>query len=80
MAEITHSGQQSVATLGGDIRLETGRGRLVIYDPVTHREINVVDRTGYRLTDGEVTTTIEAGRFIQNDGTTDRLLLGNEDS
>lgn len=50
-AVITHSGQTSVATLGGDIRLEQGRGRLVIYDPLTAQELTIVDRTGFLFSD-----------------------------
>lgn len=49
--EVTYSGQGGVSTLTGDIRLETGSGRLVIYDPQTQRELNVVDRTGYLFSD-----------------------------
>lgn len=49
--EVIHSGAESVATLSGDIRLEQGRGRLVVYDPITQRELNVVDRTGYLFSD-----------------------------
>lgn len=33
---------------------------------------------GLQFSDGTVTTTIKAGEFVQNDGTTDRLFLGNE--
>ena len=49
--EIIHSGADNITTLSGDIRLEENRGRLVIYDPVTKRELNVVDRTGYTFSD-----------------------------
>jgi hypothetical protein len=49
--EVTSRGQKSTSTLAGDIRLEEGRGRLVIYDPDTARELNVVDRTGYLFSD-----------------------------
>lgn len=78
MAEITHKGQKTTSTLGGEIRLEEGKGRLVIYDPITHEEINIVDRTGYYLTDGTVSTKINPGNIIQNDGTVDRIHLGND--
>jgi hypothetical protein len=78
-ASVSYSGNKSISTLGGQIRLEEGRGRLVIYDSLTGKEINIVDRTGYYLTDGVVSTKINPGNFIQNDGTHDRLFLGNED-
>lgn len=76
--EVSYTGQSSVGTLGGQIRLEEGTGRLVIYDSVTGKEINVVDRNGYLLTDGTVTTRITAGNIVQNDGTNDRILLGDD--
>jgi hypothetical protein len=34
---------------------------------------------GIELTDGTVTTTITAASIVQNDGTNDRLFMGNED-
>lgn len=34
---------------------------------------------GIRFTDGTVTTTITAASFVQNDGTNDRLFMGNEE-
>lgn len=49
---VSYQGQKSTSTLAGDIRLEQGRGRLVIYDPVSQTELNVVDRTGYLFSDG----------------------------
>lgn len=33
---------------------------------------------GIKFSDGTVTTTITAGSIVQNDGTNDRLYLGNE--
>jgi len=56
----TYRGQNTISTLSGDIKLETGRGRLVIYDPETTNELVVVDRTG----------------FLFSDGTDRRILLG----
>lgn len=76
--KITQPGNNLISTLGGQIQIDEGRGRLVIYDSVTQQEINVVDRTGYYLTDGVVSTKINAGNIIQNDGTNDRILLGND--
>lgn len=54
MAEIIYKGQSSVSTLGGQIKLEQGRGRLVVYDPVSQRELNVVDSEGYTFADDQV--------------------------
>jgi len=47
----TYSGQNSTSTLAGDIRLEEGRGRLVIYDPITKQERQVHDINGSRYND-----------------------------
>lgn len=33
---------------------------------------------GIQLTDGTITTTIKPESFVQNDGTNDRIFLGNE--
>lgn len=38
------------------------------------------DEQGIQLTDGTVTTTIKAASIIQNDGTNDRLLMGDDGS
>lgn len=78
ITKVIQPGNNLISTLGGQIRIEEGAGRLVIYDPATQSEINVVDRTGYYLTDGVVSTRINPGNIIQNDGTNDRVLLGNE--
>lgn len=75
----SYSGQNIISTSDGQIRIEEGRGRMVIYDSVTQQEINIVDRTGYFLTDGTVSTKINPGNIIQNDGTNDRILLGNDE-
>lgn len=45
------SGQNTVATLNGAIAIEEGRGRLVIRDSVTNRELSVTDSTGYLFAD-----------------------------
>lgn len=49
--KVSYRGSVNVQTLSGDIRIEEGRGRMVIYDPITQRELNVVDRTGYLFSD-----------------------------
>lgn len=78
-SNVSYAGKKSISTLGGQIRLEEGRGRLVIYDSETGKEINVVDRSGYYLTDGLVSTKIAPGHIVQNDGTYDRIFMGNEE-
>lgn len=57
----TYRGQNSVSTLNGAIKIEEGRGRMVIYDSITNNELVKVDRTG----------------FLFNDGTDRRILLGS---
>jgi hypothetical protein len=49
---VKYKGQTSTSTLSGDIRLEQGRGRLVVYDPDTQVELTVLDRTGFLFSDG----------------------------
>lgn len=49
---VSYTGQQSVSTLGGQIRLEEGRGRLVVYDSTTQTELTTLDRTGFLFSDG----------------------------
>lgn len=44
-------GDASVTSLSGSIRLEEGRGRLVIYDPVTQKERVVHDIAGSHYKD-----------------------------
>lgn len=60
--EITTSGQNSVSTLSGSIRLEEGRGRLVVYDSQSGVELTTLDRTGFLFSDG-VDRRIKLGSF-----------------
>lgn len=45
------TGQNTVATLNGKIAIEEGRGRMVVRDATTNRELNVVDADGYTFSD-----------------------------
>lgn len=45
-------GQGIVSTLNGDIQLQEGQGRMVIYDPVSQVELVNIDRTGFLFSDG----------------------------
>lgn len=65
--EISLSGQNSVATLNGAIRLEEGRGRLVVYDYQTNTELTVLDRTGFLFSDG-TDRRIKLGSFATRVG------------
>lgn len=48
-------------------------------DPaITIGKINNDGTYGIKFSDGTVTTTITASSIVQNDGTNDRLFLGNE--
>lgn len=49
---VKYRGQSSTSTLSGDIRLEEGRGRMVVYDPTTQTELTTLDRTGFLFSDG----------------------------
>lgn len=76
--EITTSGQNTVSTLSGSIRLEEGRGRLVVYDSISNIELTTLDRTGFLTTDGTTSTRINPPGIVQNDGTNDRIILGDD--
>lgn len=91
---ISYRGQQSVSTLGGQISLNEGAGTLTVRDPNTQRIVTVVDINGFMINNNEGTTTIGADGFLttngivstkvnpsgitQNDGTNDRILLGDD--
>lgn len=64
MAEIIHKGQNSISTLGGQIRIEEGRGRLVIYDG--NKELTIVDRDGFLFSDADE-RRIKIGNSPQGD-------------
>lgn len=49
---VSYTGQKSVSTLGGQISIQEGRGRMVVYDSTTQQELTVVDRTGFLFSDG----------------------------
>ena len=65
--EITTSGQNSVSTLSGSIRLEEGRGRLVVYDSQSGIELTTLDRTGFLFSDG-TDRRIKLGSFATRVG------------
>jgi len=48
-----YSGQNTVSTLNGEIKIEEGRGRMVIRDPDTQNEIQVHDRQGSHYNDDQ---------------------------
>lgn len=49
---VSYTGQKSVSTLGGQIRIDEGRGRMVIFDSQTQVELVTIDRTGFLFDDG----------------------------
>lgn len=69
---VKYKGQKSTSTLSGDIRLEEGNGRLVVYNPSTGSETTIVDINGFRINDSsgnELTKLDTEGLTIsQNDG------------
>lgn len=52
VTEVTHSGEASTSTLAGDVRLEQGKGRLVVYDPITETQLQVLDIDGLKTYNG----------------------------
>lgn len=55
------------ATLNGSIRLEEGRGRMVIQDTQTLVELVNIDRTGFLFSDG-VSRRIKLGMYAARVG------------
>lgn len=49
--ETNYLGQNTVATLNGKIAIEEGRGRMVVRDANTNRELTVVDYDGFTFAD-----------------------------
>lgn len=49
---VKYSGTNIISTIGGQIRIEEGAGRLVVYDSATQNELTVVDNTGFLFSDG----------------------------
>lgn len=49
----TYRGQNTVSTLGGEIKIEEGAGRMVIRDPISQNEIQVHDRQGSHYNDDQ---------------------------
>ena len=45
-------GQGLVSTLSGEIQIQEGQGRMVIYDSTTQVELVNIDRTGFLFSDG----------------------------
>lgn len=62
-----YSGQNIISTNGGDIRIETGSGRLVVYDRQTNNEVTVLDKEGFLFYDGNV-RRIRLGSFNSRTG------------
>lgn len=75
--KITQPGNNLTGSLNGRLVLDEGRGRFVVTD-TSGNERTVQDIDGFHLTDGTVATDITPSNIIQNDGTNDRILLGNE--
>lgn len=64
---VSFSGQNIISTLGGSIRIEEGRGRMVIQDPTTLVELVNIDRTGFLFSDG-IDRRIKLGSFAARVG------------
>lgn len=60
-------GQGLVSTLSGDIQIQEGIGRMVIYDPTSQVELVNIDRTGFLFSDG-TNRRIKLGSFATRVG------------
>nr|DAT36480.1 MAG TPA: hypothetical protein [Caudoviricetes sp.] len=45
-------GSTIISSITGQLRIEEGSGRLVIYDPINRRELVVLDGSGLLFSDG----------------------------
>lgn len=61
------TGQGLVSTLSGEIQIQEGIGRMVIYDPTTQVELVNIDRTGFLFSDG-TDRRIKLGSFATRVG------------
>lgn len=77
IVNITQPGNNLTGSLSGRLVLDEGRGRFVVTDQ-SGNERTVQDLDGFHLTDGNVETNITPSKIIQNDGTNDRILLGDD--
>jgi hypothetical protein len=81
--EASYSGQKTIQTFGGRIKIEENRGRMIITDPVTNIEKTVVDINGFRVNDplgNELTRLDDKGlTTTQADGIT-RIRTGTNPS
>lgn len=59
--------QGLVSTLSGEIQIQEGQGRMVIYDPSTQVELVNIDRTGFLFSDG-TDRRIKLGAFATRVG------------
>lgn len=50
--EVSYGGQGSTSTLNGQIRIDEGRGRMVVFDNSTNVDLVTIDRTGFLFSDG----------------------------
>lgn len=64
---VSYSGQNIISTLGGAIRIEEGRGRMVIQDNQSLVELVNIDRTGFLFSDG-TDRRIKLGSFATRVG------------
>jgi hypothetical protein len=60
-------GQGLISTLNGEIQIQEGQGRMVIFDPVTQVELVNIDRTGFLFSDG-TDRRIKLGSFATRVG------------
>lgn len=64
---VSYSGQNIISTLNGTIKIEEGRGRMVIQDPSTLVELVNIDRTGFLFSDG-IDRRIKLGSYLLDVG------------
>lgn len=74
---ITTPGQGIVGSQNGRIVLDEAQGKISITDQVG-QERTRLDLSGFLTTDGTTSTKINPPGIVQNDGTNDRIVLGDD--
>ena len=77
-SSISYSGQKTISTIGGQIRIEEGRGRMVIYDPNTQeeRQVHTINGSRYNDENGVELTRVDTDGITVSDDNEHRARFG----
>ena len=72
--EVSYTGQNNLGTLNSTVRIEEGKGRIVISDGVDEKVVG--DRDGFTVNKGNISVQYGGDGMILKNGTLTMLLLG----